>query len=214
MLKTSYILLIATLAMALGLAALFTAPRQNPDYIGSSACGACHSSLASGAAQIEWQAGPHADAFISLSSPGARQVLEDRANDISSCLPCHSTISHAPIGERQERIQSEGVGCERCHGPGSEYSQSAVMRKDGGMIPLGGTPGTLSECGSCHVTVGNDTGPICPVDSSEIDPVAAWKQIGHSRDTTLFAEPSWDSIVRPNTETTEEQSREPEGDSR
>lgn len=197
MLKTSYILLIATLATATGLAAYFTAPRHNPDYIGASACGACHASRASGSAQIDWQGGPHSGAFASLSSPEAQPVLEDRANDISSCLPCHSTITHAPIGERQERIQSEGVGCERCHGPGSEYSQSAVMRIDGGMIPLGGTPGTLSECGSCHVTIDGDLGPVCPVDSSAIDPVESWELIGHSRDTALFREPSWDSIVRP-----------------
>lgn len=214
MLKTSYILLIATLAMALGLAAYFTVPRQNPSYIGSSACGACHASRASGSAQIDWQAGPHSDAFASLSSGDARHVLEERANDISSCLPCHSTIAHAPIGERQERIQSEGVGCERCHGPGSEYSQSAVMRMEGGMIPLGGTPGTLSECGSCHVTVDGDTGPVCPVDSSAIDPVEAWERIGHSRDTTLFVEPSWDAIVRPNPDSTEDRPTLREGGSR
>jgi hypothetical protein len=197
MLKLSYILLIVTVAMAVGLAANFKAPGQNPGFIGSSACGSCHASRATGSALIDWQSGPHVDAFATLNSREARQILADEEIDISSCLQCHSTITHAPIGKAQQRIQSEGVGCERCHGPGSEYSLSAVMRKEGGLLELGGNLGSLAQCGSCHVTVENDTGPICPVDSSAIDPIDAWERIGHSRDTSLFDAPSWDSIVRP-----------------
>ncbi len=196
MLKTSYILFIATLAIGFALAASFSSERRNPTWIGASGCGSCHASRASGSAQIDWQAGPHSDAYRTLSSERARDAL-DETGALNSCLPCHSTISHEPVGEEQKRIQLEGVGCERCHGPGSEYSESAVMRREGGMKAFGGSPGSLRECTSCHVTGAEDPGPVCPVDSSTIDPVEAWERIGHSRDTSLFEEPAWEAIIAP-----------------
>src|SRR5688572_22629399 len=133
MLKTSYILFVGSLAIGLALAAYFSGPRDNPRYIGAAACSACHISRASGAIQVTWNEGPHSGAYDALKSDRSRRAIDAADGGIDFCLSCHSTIAHAPVGAEQERMQTEGVGCERCHGPGSEYSQSVVMRQAGGM---------------------------------------------------------------------------------
>lgn len=196
MMKASYILLIATVAMALGIAAYFATPRQSPRFIGSDACRACHESRASGAVQIDWQQGPHAGAYRSLSGEAAREAIARAPGGRGDCLPCHSTIAAEPAGPDLARIQTEGVGCERCHGPGSEYSQSVVMRQPGAMLLYGGATGSLDDCTSCHRTSAEDSGPVCPVDSSLMAPSTGWQRIGHARGEEIVDAPVWEFGAR------------------
>ena len=45
------------------------------------------------------------------------------------CLGCHATASDVEAWQLDPTFHIEdGVQCERCHGPGSEYKPEAIMR--------------------------------------------------------------------------------------
>src|SRR3970282_164753 len=45
------------------------------------------------------------------------------------CLGCHATAAEAEAWERDEGfVLQDGVQCEKCHGPGSEYMDEEAMR--------------------------------------------------------------------------------------
>ena len=44
----------------------------------------------------------------------------------------------------------EGVGCEACHGAGSEYAVEAVMRDEPAALQAGLKPVTRETCLPCH----------------------------------------------------------------
>lgn len=180
MLKTAYIMLIAALALAAALAVQFATPEGNARYIGSDRCASCHESRASGSAFERWRSGPHSRAYDILSETRSIAYRDSSGTELSDCLPCHTTIGREVWHEGEEKLLKEGVGCERCHGPGSEYTPSIVMRDAEEFRLHGGSGGSLQECGSCHRTsTGNDVSG-CPVDTSRISPIEDWRAMGHS----------------------------------
>src|SRR5262249_718858 len=62
-------------------------------------------------------------------TPGQREGLDDRAGEVyhsqiaRRCLLCHSTT--LPDHRLKPERKFYGVGCEACHGPGSEHVRSA-----------------------------------------------------------------------------------------
>jgi YVTN family beta-propeller protein len=68
-----------------------------------------------------------------------------------ACLKCHATAYHEPAGGTLESYAVyEGVGCESCHGAGSEYSPEAVMRDQQAALAAGLKPLTEETCRRCH----------------------------------------------------------------
>ncbi|MBI3097327.1 MAG: HEAT repeat domain-containing protein [Planctomycetes bacterium] len=67
------------------------------------------------------------------------------------CLKCHSTGSEVPPDQRERTWQvSEGVTCEACHGPGSDYRARSVMEEPDLARASGlRTPGP-EDCAVCH----------------------------------------------------------------
>lgn len=70
------------------------------------------------------QGGAHSRAYAVLAGPRGSQIAATlglgAATSAPACLGCHSTA--APAGKRGERFQqSEGVGCESCHGESSGW---------------------------------------------------------------------------------------------
>ena len=75
------------------------------DVVGPESCKACHP-----AAYDAWRDTPHARAL---------QSLPERSRKDPRCLACHAPDLDDGV---------EGVTCESCHGPGSVYDASYVMR--------------------------------------------------------------------------------------
>ena len=192
MLKASYIMFLGTITIAVGLAAYFSSSVEPVSYIGSSSCINCHESTASGGIRDRWISGPHAGAYDLLFEERSQEVIAQMSDSLESCLPCHSTLGVPALTTGQQSLLDEGVGCESCHGPGSLYSASVIMRDPGALSAYGGSPGSLDDCATCHRTSENDPlASTCPLDSAVLDPVAAWEAIGHSgragaRDSIYF----------------------------
>ena len=140
-------------------------------YVGVATCGGttCHGrSEADGpiVRQDEillWQdpstaAGAHSRAWAVLREPRSRTIAQrlgigDPAS-AEMCLGCHVT----PGGQRGPRFQvTDGVGCESCHGPASNWlaSHYAVGGTHSnnvarGMVPLENPRARASVCLDCH----------------------------------------------------------------
>lgn len=139
--------------------------RERFQFVGATACAECHGEDAIGNQMKIWLASPHAKAYAALGSRKAADIakkngITDPGTDCR-CLKCHTTG-----GGTSGLTAKEGVGCESCHGPGSEYYRANVhvdyeSRENGyrravksGMYPIRGIKALkLREklCLSCHV---------------------------------------------------------------
>ncbi len=97
-----------------------------PKYIGVAKCASCHK-----ANYLAWKTSSHAKTFNVLK-PGKRKKAKLRAGldpekDYTTdkeCIRCHVTGYRKRGGFKdiESTPQMAGVGCESCHGPGSEYA--------------------------------------------------------------------------------------------
>jgi len=165
--KTPFVI---ALAAVLASAAL----TQEFSYVGAQKCQICHRTETQGRQFPIWEASAHAKSFETLGTPAAAELarqsgLTTPAAKSPSCLACH-----APLAAKAPDLKAEGVGCEACHGPGSEYRKLAVMKDKDAAVKSGlvlyGTPEKLKAgCQRCHVT---DHGKVFDTD-------AGWAKIKH-----------------------------------
>jgi hypothetical protein len=105
-------------------------------YVGTAACLDCHPQ----AAKV-WQSSAHAHAFRSLVKPGA--------DADPHCVGCHTIGFSKPGGYVRSMGETKliDVGCESCHGPGSEHLDRYLHQKPTRFKfrPLG-----AGDCVSCH----------------------------------------------------------------
>lgn len=125
---------------------------QDFDYVGSSKCKMCHNKTEKGAQYTKWMEGPHAGAFETLKSDASAKIaagkgIAGNAWEAPECLKCHTTgfgnggyeVKGAdfwnPAEDDKDGIKAvnlmeglQAVGCESCHGPGSEYKSSKVKK--------------------------------------------------------------------------------------
>ena len=132
---------------------------QNAQYIGSEKCKMCHMRKAKGDAYGVWKASKHAQAFATLATEEAKAVakkagIEDPQKS-PKCLKCHVTAAEAPATAKAATFaQTEGVGCEVCHGPGSLYKDMKVMKaltagtQDAKAVAY--VRGDKASCVKCH----------------------------------------------------------------
>jgi YVTN family beta-propeller protein len=139
-----------------------------PKYAGSAACGQCHRGERMGHQFSLWRASPHARAWAALGTPqgyeaaARRKIVGDPVRH-PDCLKCHSSgfgAAHLPSS-----TVDEGVGCEACHGPGSDYMAEAVMRDPRAARAAGLNPTPRETCSRCH--------------SAKFDTQEALKKIAH-----------------------------------
>ncbi|MBN2314804.1 MAG: cytochrome c family protein [Sedimentisphaerales bacterium] len=99
-------------------------------YIGSKSCMACHDYE-----YKTWSSNAHARAFATLERVGSNYDPE--------CVVCHVVGMNYQSGfiTQEKTPQKKDVGCENCHGPGSEHVKSV------GMTPL---TEPKSVCTDCH----------------------------------------------------------------
>lgn len=102
----------------------------NFHYVGETKCKACHK-----AEYTSWLETPHAKAWAALKP-------EEQKNE--ECAGCHIT------GMTETDSLLVNVGCESCHGPGSEYKVMKTM-KDAKLASAAGLlPITEATCVRCH----------------------------------------------------------------
>ena len=135
--------------------------QKHPVYVGVKVCATCHQGKNMGHQFSKWLASRHARAYAVLSEPDAKKIAElsgipQEPQESPMCLGCHATGAHVEEWEKDETFfAEEGVQCEKCHGPGSEYMDPAVMmdreaaEKAGLMMP------TMSDCMGCHQVKGS-----------------------------------------------------------
>lgn len=123
--------------------------RQQPtpngaSYVGSQNCQSCHIT-----AYAAWQASKHAHAWETLQKAEADPKRYGwPVTAYPDCVSCHVVGYREQSGfvSFEDTPQLAGVGCERCHGPGSEHIAS------GGKVRLGMHGGTQASvlCVQCH----------------------------------------------------------------
>ncbi|MBI5280557.1 MAG: beta-propeller fold lactonase family protein [Candidatus Solibacter usitatus] len=159
-------------------------PPKKPVYIGVRACGACHDGPQMGYQYSKWLLSRHAQGYAALAKPESREIAKRsglRGEPLKEpvCLGCHSTASTAEEWEKDEAFRAEdGLQCEACHGPGSEYATDAVMRNRDEAMKAGlCLPGT-DTCLGCHMEKGSHTAVL---GNSTVDIPQAIKRIAHPR---------------------------------
>jgi len=131
----------------------------NTKYVGAEGC-KCHKSEIS-----DWEFSHHAKSF-DLLKPGKRKSRKKKAHldpykdytEDEKCIECHVTGFRKEGGfiDIDSTPQMAGVGCESCHGPGSEYR---ILHKNKSLDfshleakKLGALYGSVdpSVCNKCH----------------------------------------------------------------
>ena len=102
----------------------------SPEYVGSKKCRICHLDI-----YKSWQSTKHARAINALGS-------ENR--DSVECFGCHTT------GTKADGSLILSVGCEACHGPGSDYRKMRVMKNEELAAQRGLLMQTVAVCVRCH----------------------------------------------------------------
>jgi hypothetical protein len=148
---------------------------QTPTYVGAAKCSICHRTESQGRQYPIWQASKHSQSVAALSSPEAAKRAQAMGvqNPAASpvCFKCHE-----PLAEKAPEIKAEGVTCEVCHGPGSEYRKLNVMKDKAlavknGLILYGSPDAIKKLCLGCHENAHGMT----------FDFTAAWEKIKHPK---------------------------------
>ncbi len=138
MVKKAIIILMAlTFVVSFGMLAVSQekeGAKEEPkfEYIGAKKCRICHMKDKT---YPTWEETKHAKAWESLT---------DEQKKDEECVSCHITA------KLEDGTILEGVQCEACHGPGSEYKSMKVMKdrelaiKNGLLIP------NEETCKKCH----------------------------------------------------------------
>ena len=124
-------------------------------YIGSAKCKVCHKAEKKGAQYTLWQESKHSKAYETLASEEAIEIGKakgiDNPQTSDECLKCHVTAFGAAAEAKAESYdQAEGVGCEACHGPGSDYKKMTVMKDREAALAAGMIIPTEETCVGCH----------------------------------------------------------------
>jgi len=129
-------------------------PSSSLTFIGNDDCAVCHNKI-----YKHWEETGHASAYETLEKVEHEYDPE--------CVECHVVGLDYFTGF--ETIEStpglKGVGCESCHGPGSDHKET--QSKNYGRVDVG-----VERCGTCH----NDE------HSPNFEFEDYWQQIKHPRD--------------------------------
>jgi YVTN family beta-propeller protein len=189
----------ALAAAILGPVALLAqVPQRQPVYVGARACARCHEGHAAGNQFSLWLLSAHSKAWATLATPEAKVMarlsgIVDDPGQAPVCLGCHATAAEVEAWERDPGFRIEdGVQCEKCHGPGSEYMAEEVMRDPEKALLAGLRKLGARDCAVCHYAKGShDAVHRRP----PLDVEDAWKRLLHPapaprRDATSDAGPA------------------------
>jgi hypothetical protein len=138
--KKTYIPLIITVlfgAMVLSGSNSITDKTPSPffKYVGVNSCAnTCHKGDSKGRQLEIWQDSKHSQAFKNLQTAEADQIAKDKGFSTSAaetplCIKCHVLGKDIDMAELNDTFdKTQGVQCETCHGPGSEYKKISIMK--------------------------------------------------------------------------------------
>lgn len=148
-------------------------------YIGVDACVMCHKTEKQGKQLDIWKNSAHAKAYNTLLTEEANQIAKEKgfetpASKTEACLKCHASGYDVDASLLGKKFKIEdGVQCETCHGPGSNYKDMKVM-KDRALAVQNGLiiyEDYKELCAKCH----NSESPTY----KEINFEEAWEKIKH-----------------------------------
>ncbi len=172
----------AAVLWVLSLANCAAAAQRHPVYVGAKACAECHRDAGMGFQHSRWLLSAHARAYASLADPRAKEIarlsgIPQEPQESSMCLGCHATGAHVEDWEKDEAFHVEdGVSCEKCHGPGSEYMDLDTMVDPQAAAAAGLIMPTKEMCMKCHEVKGSHAQVH---GKPKIDIDQAWEEISH-----------------------------------
>lgn len=103
-------------------------------YVGVDNCGMCHKTEKQGNQLGVWKGTRHSNAFKTLLSDAALKIAKDKGlaappSESEECLKCHVSgfnLDKSLLGAKFSI--TDGVQCETCHGPGSDYKAAKIMK--------------------------------------------------------------------------------------
>lgn len=142
------------LIICISLLLVNTLSAQTFKYIGADKCKMCHNKPATGDQYGKWLKDPHAQALKTLSNQASldyakKNGIADPAKE-PKCLKCHSTYDQAAANLRAGITAQEGVSCESCHGPGSNYKSPTCMKNKKLALENGLIEPDKTVCLGCH----------------------------------------------------------------
>lgn len=161
-----------TVALMCAIACIFFAYllAEEFTYVGAAKCKICHRTDSQGKQHPIWEESFHSKSFQALDKEEAKAIAAD-APDNPECLECHS-----PLAAKAPELKEEGVNCEVCHGPGSDYKTLSIMKNreesvTKGLVIYKSEKDIKKHCLTCHEN---------PHDIP-FDFAAAWEKIKHYR---------------------------------
>jgi len=145
--------------LVLFLASSSTKSQSSYKYVGVNSCvSACHKGDSKGRQLEIWQDSKHSKAYTSLQTPEADKIAQDKgfttpAAETPACLKCHVLGKDIVEAELEAAFdKTQGVQCETCHGPGSEYKKLTIMKDKQKAIENGLIVHSEKEafCTTCH----------------------------------------------------------------
>jgi len=158
------------------------AQQRSPVYVGARVCGRCHSGPEAGHQFSVWLRSKHSMAYATLAKPEAKKIAElsgirEDPQDSFTCLGCHSSGAQAEDWEKDDTFRIEdGVQCETCHGPGSEYMAEDVMADRQAAMEAGLRIPNRNICSNCHKEKGTH---VAVLHSPQFDFVKWIPRIAH-----------------------------------
>ncbi len=151
------------------------APAGAHKLIGADKCKMCHNTAAKGEQYKIWSASAHAKAYADLATPAALEVgkkagVAEPQKD-EKCLVCHTTTNFTKAAGDVSYKVDEGVGCEACHGAGSDYKSMTVMKDKAAAMKAGLVMPDEATCKKCHNEKSPTYKPFVYADM--------WKKIAH-----------------------------------
>ena len=139
-------------------------------YVGAAKCKICHRTESQGRQHPIWEESGHSKSFQALNKEEIKAKVAD-APDNPECLKCHS-----PLSEKSPELKEEGVTCEVCHGPGSDYKSMTVMKNrddsvSKGLVVYASEDAIKKQCLTCHENAHD----------KPFDFAAAWEKIKHNK---------------------------------
>lgn len=145
------------LVFFLAILVLQTYAQDTPKYVGADKCKICHKKAKDGEQYKIWSESSHANAMKTLATKEAADIakklgIADATKD-AKCTKCHSTFASVDaklLDKKTKLTLDEGVSCESCHGPGSEYKSKKVMKDQKAAIAAGMIVPNEKTCTGCH----------------------------------------------------------------
>ncbi|MHC4741700.1 MAG: multiheme c-type cytochrome [Planctomycetota bacterium] len=134
---------------------------KDPVYVGAKVCAECHQYEGKGHQFSKWLGSKHVRAYAVLADPSSKRIarlsgIPIEPQESTMCLGCHATGAHVEDWEKDETFFVEdGVQCEKCHGPGSEYIEPEVMTNRDAAMKAGLVMPTKQDCMGCHLPKGS-----------------------------------------------------------